>query len=952
MPKETIIRVQTGPGSVAPKFTPPTTPVATPSFAQREGPTDFSNFRDAILAVGRGASAVAGARSNIASRMQALKKQGVAETERLIERQNQQLQQQRQAESEQSRRAILLEAEKKGPDWVERQFRSRMVNAGSREESLFWEQAWRPAAAAVRKDSEEQFRQEFNSHVRSVADIATTLQLQIDADPATKAVLIGDGEKITSRVQDWMILKVNEAQPGVFDLQEGDSEDKARSKDMLLHQLMQQSFKIADALISEHNGNVEKSNNILGTQQLESDFFSTMTGQQDPSFLSAQVEATMQNRFGHLTVEQQRAQVRIMIAGSLTALGRGAYGIDALNNIGLATHLLDMKVDGQAIFSPAEKQRRKIDLLVLAESTAKREMESEIGRLRESLLPDPNALAIMTTQDPITGRTPIDDAANRVLAEMGFLGATNLNPEGQRIINAVRQAAAKIQDATRVLRNKHSLSVANHNMVMQGDPGADADKAHRWSPYTRAHMTGAAFAVTDVPPMGEQEIEEFKGLLVEVAGKLNIRRDVVDNWDGRNAEYTDDNADLNKILAVTEAEMWNNDATQSYYGIPAGMAKDKMALLRSDDTNKLMAFGHWVSSLRAGANASWDNFLDAKGVSSQEVAAAWWVRVNMKQGRPRFTDLGEVLPGDLQVDPAVLMTEVQAIMRSRPVPSWSGADTGLDDVDRSNAANMADVMAEIVSGQVNLEGDDGDRFGSRIQAQFLRLFLSDQDHTGRMLRNLWFAGRAAEPDLDDGQRGAMLWSWLRGKGYRWREINDRVVLIIDPQGYTGAEGAPIQGAVDMHMKMQFSPLYRSFIQDALDLEPFEVPNNYAEMFLIGSGRDPGVGGAADIRGRWNMSDQITDRLLESRANYGGFAIEGVDRRGNPMATPLTKHPTLMRWEDGTSFMVPEGVVMSVIGNQDLFAPVFRLPKARASLGLMTPAFAPSHARPGTPRPQL
>jgi len=952
VPKETIRRVQTGPGSVAPAFTPPATPVATPSFAQREGPTNFTQFRDAVLAVGRGAASVASARSNIASRMQALKKQGVAETERLIERQSQQLQQQRQGEAEQARRAILLEAEKKGPDWVERQFRSRMVNAGSREEALFWEGAWRPAAAAVHRDSEEQFRQEFNSHVRSVSDIATTLQLQIDADPATKAVLIGNGEKITSRVQDWMILKVNEAQPGVFDLQEGDSEDKARSKEMLLHQLMQQSFKIADALIAKNNGDVEKSNNILGTQQLEADFFSTMTGQQDPSFLPAQVEATMQNRFGHLTVEQQRAQVRVMITGSLTALGRGAYGIDALNNIGLATHLLDMEVDGQAIFSPAEKQRRRIDLLVLAENTAKREMESEIGRLRESLRPDPNALAIMTTQDPITGFTPIDDAANRVLAEMGFLGATNLNPEGQRIINAVRTAAAKILDATRVQRNKHSLSIANHNMVMKGDPGANADKAHRWSPFTRAHMSGVEFAVTEVPPMGDQDIEEFKGLLVEVAGKLGISRDVVDNWDGRDAAYTDENGDLNKVIATAEALQWNNDATQSFYGIPAEMAKDKMALLRSDDTNRLMAFGHWVSALKVGANESWDNFLDAKGVSSQEVAAAWWVRINLKQGRPRFTDTGEVLPGDFQTDPAVLMTEVQAIMRSRPVPSWSGADTGLDDVDRSNAANMADVMAEIVSGQVDLEGDDNDRFGARIQAQFLRLFLSDQDHTGRMLRNLWFAGRAAEPDLDDAQRGAMLWSWIRGKGYRWREINDRVVLIIDPQGYTGAEGASIQGSVDMHMQMQFSPLYRSFIQDAMDLEPFEVPNNYAQMFLLGSGKDPGVGGTSDIRGRWNMSDQVTDRLLESRANYGGFVIEGVDLRGNPMATPLTKHPALMRWDDGTSFMVPAGVTMSVIGNQDLFAPVFRLPKARQSLNLLTPANAPAHARPGFSRPQF
>ena len=104
MPKETPRRVNQGPGSRAPTFTPPTTPVATPSFAQRDDqPTSFSQFRDALIAAGQGAATIANAKSAINSRMRALKIQGVAETERLIERENRAMQLQRQSEAEQDR---------------------------------------------------------------------------------------------------------------------------------------------------------------------------------------------------------------------------------------------------------------------------------------------------------------------------------------------------------------------------------------------------------------------------------------------------------------------------------------------------------------------------------------------------------------------------------------------------------------------------------------------------------------------------------------------------------------------------------------------------------------------------------------------------------------------------------------------------------------------------------
>ena len=129
MPKETPQRIRQGPGSITPTFTPPSTPVATPSFARREQPSEFSKFRDAVVAAGQGVASSLRARSNINSQIRGIKERGVREVERILQRDERMLMEQRAVEAEDTRREIFLDAEQKGPDWVERQFRSRILNA-------------------------------------------------------------------------------------------------------------------------------------------------------------------------------------------------------------------------------------------------------------------------------------------------------------------------------------------------------------------------------------------------------------------------------------------------------------------------------------------------------------------------------------------------------------------------------------------------------------------------------------------------------------------------------------------------------------------------------------------------------------------------------------------------------------------------------------------------------
>lgn len=916
MAKESPTPIQRGPGSASPDFTAPSVPVVTPGRQlQQTQPTEFERFRDVVLTAARGAASAVSARAQINSRLKQLKERAASRVEQDLNRSARHFQRRRLEEAVRKRQAILVESETRGVEYAEREFRARMTNAGSVEESQLWEQAWQQASKRVDRENEEARRQQFNSAARTMEHVSLSLRQELTEDPALEAQLIGDGTNIGARVQNWMLQEIGRQ----VNLDEMTEEDA----DVLIHQAVKQSFSISDKLTSIHTERTKRSNEILGTQQIEADIFSTLNGDQESNHLNRQIEVSIRDRLNHLTPEQQIDYVRRTATESLMAMADGKFGIDALDKLGTAVEVLDMRIEGEPVFGQGQRQQIAAEMLARAERSATREMQAEIGRLREQQTevvtladgtvvhrPSLNPDAALATVDPETGLSPVDEAANKVLADMGLLGdVSDFSPEAVRIVAAVRMEAMQIQRTAMSASNKKFETVANANTVFSGLPGGDANDAQEFSFERRAYMNDQALVAAGQSPISGTELQVFKQQLRETAATLGLSTRVIDTWDGSTLEYTDENRELNRIIAASEAFKWSNSETQAQYGMPSRLVRDKLALLRSNDPNRLEAFAHWVNNLNTGANEAWDNFLSAEPVSGNDAAAAQWVRVHARLGQPT---------GNVEPDYTALMAQVQQIQNAQPVGGWFRTDTGDIELETSNAGNMAQVMAEIISDEsgVAFEPDERDRFNRRVQAQLQKMFLSDTNTTGRMLRNLWFAGKTVNQDLDDAQIGTMVWQWLRKDGHRFRSVNDRAVLVVDPQNYTGEAGQDISDHVDSNFTREFSPEYRSFLIDALDIEPKDAPRNLQHLFLTERF------GAVDpteqiLQPRWSFNEQVTDRLLESRAGYGGFVIQAQAQDGTVLPLPVSKKDAILTWYDGQSVFVPKGTVLSVI-NPDLY----------------------------------
>jgi len=746
--------VERGPGSVSPDFTAPSVPVASPGPQLSPQQTDFERFRDAVVTAGRGVAAAVSARSNINARLKAMKEASVSRVEADLGTAAAGLQRRRLERANLQRTEILAEAGSKGMEWAERQFRNGMVNAGSVQESQLWEQAWRGAAQQVSRENAEARQQAFNSAKRTMSQVSRSLQQELAINPELRDELIGDGTNIGARVQDWMLSELG----GVVDLDKLQEEDA----DLLIHQMVEQSFGVSDGLIKVSLAQTQSANEALATQQVEADVFSTVSNTQTAESLQKQIDVTLRDRLSHLTPDQQRDYVRGVVSTQLQEMASGAHGLDAISKLGTGRDLLNIEVGGGALFSAQERQELASQMLQQAQNTAGRLMDSEVARLREAqtqvvTLPDgrtihrpaANADLALMTPDPVTGLTPLDEAGNRVLLELGLLGCSrDLSPEGALIVEAVRERARVQGRQVGTRAAKHSQSIANQRAVYDGIPGGNANEAHRDSVQRRVFMDDNALVAAQLSPPSAEEISFLRGAMIEMASVpgsgLNI--DAINNWDGGTIEFVPENAPLIRAVQTFDAQKWSHGPTQDLYGIPADLAEEKTALMISDDPMKVEAFAQWATNLMAGAGGAWENYLST--LDPNQAAAATLVRTQYLYG----TGGQRVAP-----DPQRLVGQVQAIMAAPSVGSWFNRQTG-EPTDRgaANISAYASVLAQAMKAaspqRIDFEENPKDPLSRGMQAQISEMLLSSSGN-GRTLRNLFFAGQAANPDLTPGAGG-------------------------------------------------------------------------------------------------------------------------------------------------------------------------------------------------------
>ena len=178
----------------------------------------------------------------------------------------------------------------------------------------------------------------------------------------------------------------------------------------------------------------------------------------------------------------------------------------------------------------------------------------------------------------------------------------------------------------------------------------------------------------------------------------------------------------------------------------------------------------------------------------------------------------------------------------------------------------------------------------------------------------------------------MVWTWMKKQGASFREVNDRQVIVFDPIGYSGETGQSIQEHVANHFVREFSPEYRAFLGEAMGLAPVDIPVTLQGLLMKGNDRLQDQDQFAGIlTPRWSTNDQSSGRMLESRANYGGFVVTGQMADGIVLSPVISTHDATITWQDGSVVFVKAGTALNVI-NPDLFAPL----PTRRPLSIGTP----------------
>lgn len=925
--------VDRGPGSRGPSFTPPSVPVRTPGLGLRPEPTQFEQFRDAVINAAGGVASAVSARSAAKARLRALKEQAVNRVDADLARSARGLQQRRLQRAATQRAAILSEAKDKGPQWAESQFRNNMVNASSREEQAIWEQGWKAASAQVERDESEARQQSFNAAARTMQNAGRALSQELATNPDLKAELIGNGTDIAGRVQDWMVESIG-AEVDFDSLHPDD-------RDALLHQIIQESFGVSDGLIEENGKRIEEANEATGVRQTEADIYSTLTAHQNPRRLGAQLTRTLRDNLNHLTPVQQREYLRDAVAKGLRQAADGSFGLDAVQRVGDITEILNVAVEGERVFTPTEQQQLATELTQRAVRTAAAATTAAYDRIRAeserlvtlpdgsvSRVPGPNPDLALLEADPETGVPRFVAVQNALLAEMGLIGEDgelleDMTPEQAQVYAAVRSQTIERAAGAALETQKQNTDLLNYVTVMEGGEGGNPRDAYEFDPFRRATLSPQELALAELPGLDNASIEAVRSTMLaearnmQAAGTLRADDpellDKIAQWDG---SQINDPAML-QVVASVSASQWSNSELQNEYGMPTTVANDWTQKLSSGDPARIQEWATWASRLDVGQGQAWPNYLET--LTDNQRAAAVLLRTQWMN-----TPRGEAVP-----DGATLARQVGNVLNAPPVDEWLRRAANVPDNEEGQIRNvdvLAQTMAAVIQQQDKKAGESLKATNGYVLEDQLADLFGSQGGMGRTLRDLWQAGMRSNPDLSPEEVGSMVWGWIEGQGWRFHEVDGRQRLVIDPNNYMGPEGTDTHQFVRNHLTRPFAPEYRQFLGQALGVEPTEIPQNLQDLFIRATGTeaDPWVEGQFEVRID-PTSDAGMARLLTSKANLGGleFTLTQVDRetgRNIDLFNVVSRREAVLPWTDanGDPIVIPKGTPLNVL-NPDIFA---------------------------------
>ena len=289
MPRETLRDIPSGPGKSDPVFTQQVSvqPV-NPSF--RPVRDQLEKLRDVLFSAGSALAAGLAATVNQRRALDARKQHVVQQQDREIAgvqaAKDAEIKLQTQRNIERTAAAsqdLQLDPRAENPEWLLQQSSVAFDNAQTQEERDIWFGVIGRARSGIKvrvRDEKRELLEDINTAAMTSFQVVQQAGIELQNDPGLQAELIGNGQNIPGRVQDWILATVREAAPDIFDVREGDPDFTERSKqrDQLMAQLIKMSNPISNRLVKQYVKEVNIQNEVTASQKIDAAFTGVLMG--------------------------------------------------------------------------------------------------------------------------------------------------------------------------------------------------------------------------------------------------------------------------------------------------------------------------------------------------------------------------------------------------------------------------------------------------------------------------------------------------------------------------------------------------------------------------------------------------------------------------------------------------------------------------------------------------
>jgi len=527
--------------------------------------------------------------------MENKKEKVIAQQERDLALSNESLLQAQFDRAKSDQRDLLMDERATNPEWLLQNAAISMDNAATEPEKELW---FRLVSAAQEQLAQKQRHDETEAKRQQIEDlnlaglaatrVIQTMSVELMNDPELQRDLIGNGQNITKRVENWVLAAATDAAGDQMALPANSSKEERQARDRVMANLMAQSLPISEALTRQYVKQVETANEEHATESLDALMLGMQKGQAgDDVTVRASLTHIDENYLNHLT-KDQKEQFRQKY---LTQAVKDAATLTFTEDVTKANKAIDSFVKNAGI-TPADQVRAKEAANDLLAKSALQKFSAQVDNELAASGPIINGVRLPNT-DPV-GTLGLEDSMGvssiRKIAN-SFLEKSGLGPNRTDLSSSESQIRQGILE--QVLQVEQQAAAAGRAAKTLQQKGNEA----------RANLsTGDPLAMYKTNPMALTRSPEGVYQNPEIMGAIKLTGLEQMQWGADPAvpmgvgpvAMVPETRPVRSLMSGMEAQKWNNVTAHKF---PAEMLTDMASKFKSQNPEDMFDVVQFMSGL-------------------------------------------------------------------------------------------------------------------------------------------------------------------------------------------------------------------------------------------------------------------------------------------------------------------------------------------------------------------